>query len=180
MDSVNSFAIVAYVAGPIARFTDRLRQELAPGCPHHAHITVLPPRPLYCTVSQATEFARQLVSQFDPFDVRIGGVELFPGTEAIYLSVVDGACELTAMHDVLNTGFFEREDVHAYVPHITLGQDLRPESVHEFLKLSRQRWGEFGAALPIGIEAVTFVQQNADGSWKDLSELGLGRVPAVG
>ena len=180
MDCINSYAIVAYVAGPVAGFADRLRKELVPGCPHHAHITILPPRPLPCSLSEVTEFARPLVAQFEPFDVRFGAVEQFPDTQVIYLSLASSACEFITLHDVLNTGILEQKELYDYVPHITLGQLLAPGTFEGCLELSRRRWREFGAAKPSRIETVTMVQQRADGSWKDLAELGLGRVPAVG
>ena len=180
MDLINSYAIVAYVAGPIARCADRLREDLAPGTGHRAHITILPPRPLYCSVADATEFVRQLVAQFEPFDVRLGDIQVFPTTQVIYLSVASGACELTSMHDVLNTGFFEQEEAHKYLPHITLGQQLAPESFERCVEMSRRRWEEFGVPPSVGIETLTLVQQRVDCSWEDLAELALGRVPAVG
>lgn len=180
MDVINSYSIVAYLSGPVARFADALRRELVPGCPHHAHITILPPRPLYCRIPEAIEFARQLVVQFDPFDVRLDGVKQFSATQVIYISLVSGVCELTSMHDVLNTGFFGQEEIHEFVPHITLGRELPLGSFDSSLSLSERRWQEFGLPPSLRIETVTFVQQRGDDRWVDLAELALGRVPAVG
>ena len=180
MDGINSYAIVAYVAGPIARFAERLRQDHYPGCAYRAHITILPPRPLRCADSEAIEFARQQVSKFEPFEVKIGPVDTFSDTEVIYLSVTAGDVELGAMHDVLNTGLLEQEEEHPYAPHLTLAQEFPPDSGDQVLEICHRRWQEFGAAVPFRIEAVTFVQQRADGNWADLAELGLGRVSALG
>ena len=180
MDLVNSYSIVAYLSGPVARFADVVRRELVPGCPHHAHMTVLPPRPLHGHLSEAIEFARQLVAQFEPFDVRLGNVEQFPDTQVIYISLDSGVPELTAMYDVLNTGSLEQEEAHEFVPHITLGRELPPGTFERSLELSRHRWEEFGPPPPLHIESLTFVQQRADESWIDLAELVLGSVPAVG
>ena len=180
MDLTNSYAIVAYVAGPIAGFVDRLRRDLEPGCQHLAHITFLPPRPLLRgTPAEAIEFARPLVAQFEPFQVRMGSVEAFCDSQVIYLSIAAGACELTAMHDVLNTGILEQPEVFHYVPHLTLCQQLPVLPWDQVLEDYRRRWRECGVSSPLRIEAVTFVQQRADGVWVDLAELGLGRVPAV-
>jgi 2'-5' RNA ligase len=180
MDLTNSYAIVAYVADPVARFADRLRRELAPGCPHRAHISILPPRLIRCPPLEAAEFARPLVAQFEPFEVRLGGIEQFCDTKVIYLSVASGTTELTAMHDVLNTGVLQQTELYRYVPHITLGQDLPPEDFERALELSRRRWKEFGTPPPLQIETVTFVERQPDGIWKNLAEMGLGRVPAIG
>ena len=61
-----------------------------------------------------------------------------------------------------------------------LGQELPPASFDRLLELARRRWREFGHSPAVRIETLTFVRQRADGSWMDLSEMGLGRVPAVG
>jgi 2'-5' RNA ligase len=180
MDFINSYAIVAYVAGPIARFADRLRNDLVPGTGHHAHITVLPPRPLCSTIMEAAEFAARLVSQFEPFEVRIGEVRVFALTEVIYLEIEQGTVELVTLHDLLNTGPFAQQEQFDYVPHLTLGQQLTVESFQPCLERARRRWADFAPAPPFRLETLTFVQQRADGSWHDLAELALGRVPAVG
>lgn len=180
MDFINSYAIVAYVAGPIARFADRLRDDLVPGTGHHSHLTVLRPRSLCCSIAEATEFAARLVAQFDPFEVRIGEVRVFESTQVIYLSLTEGVTELTTMHDVLNTGPLGQPEPYDYVPHITLGQQLPPETFERDLALSLRRWSDFAPAPSLRIDTLTFVQQRADGAWHDLAELALGRVPAVG
>lgn len=180
MDSINSYAIVTYVAGPIARFAERLRREMDPGCPHRAHVTILPPRPLLGSPSQATEFARHLVAQFETFDLELGAVEQFASTQVIYLAVTKGTAELVTMHDVLNTGPLGQREVNSYVPHITLGQQLPPGAFDQALETARRRWEAFGPPPRLRVDAVTFVQQRADGIWTDLAELGLRHhVPAI-
>ncbi len=180
MDLINSFAIVAYLGGPVARFAERLREELIPGSAELPHVTVLRPRPLARPAAEAVEFARELVARFDPFSVETGAVEWFPSTQVIYLSLRSGAPELAAMHGVLNTGPLEDEEEFPYVPHITLAKGLDAARFDACLETSRRRWQEFGPAAPLRIDTLTFVQQRLDGSWTDLAELGLGRVPAVG
>ena len=178
MDLVNSYAIVVYVAGPIARFADRLREDLVPGTGHHSHVSILPPRPLACTPAEAIEFARHLVNQFEPFEVRMGAIQVFESTQVIYLGILNGALELAAMHDVLNTGALAYEEPYRYTPHVTLGQQLQPERFAELLELARRRWQAFGEPPWLRVESLTFVQQRGDGKWTDLAELSLGRVPA--
>jgi hypothetical protein len=43
---LNVFALVIYIGDPLGRFLDDLRRELSPQCNPHAHVSVLPPRPL--------------------------------------------------------------------------------------------------------------------------------------
>ena len=175
---LNSHAIVAYVAGPIARFAERLRHELQPGSTDRPHITILGPRAVG-DLAAAIEFARHQASQFEPFQVQIAGVKSFDGTQVVFLSVERGAQELVAMHGVLNTGALEAPEAYQYVPHITVGKHLPVEGFAESVELVRRRWDELGAVEPLRIETVAFVQERPDGEWADLAEFGLGRVPAV-
>src|SRR5271157_1965000 len=45
-EQLNVFALVIYVPEPLGRFLDDLRRELSPASNPHAHVSVLPPRPL--------------------------------------------------------------------------------------------------------------------------------------
>ncbi len=51
--SANQFALVSYIPDPLGNFLDRLRLDLVPGCSPHAHVTVLPPRPICADERQA-------------------------------------------------------------------------------------------------------------------------------
>lgn len=178
MDLLNSCAIVAYVAGPIARFADRLRSDLLPGCPHETHITILPPRPLSCPSAEAVEFARQQVGKFEPFWVQVGSVAVFEDTRVVYLSLTSGVVELDSMHDVLNTGPFANDEEFPYSPHITLGKLLPPELFHQLQDQARSRWRQVIEPAPLRIDTVTVVQQRVDETWHNLADLGLGHVAA--
>ncbi|MCB1021612.1 MAG: 2'-5' RNA ligase family protein [Acidobacteria bacterium] len=176
---LNQFAVVSYVHGPLARFVDGLRCELTPGCPHKAHVTILPPRSLSIPTEQAMEECRQIVSTFHPFLVRIRTVSLFQSTHVLKLEIEQGANELRTLHDLLGTGPFDGEDRFPYTPHITLCKDDDPERVHEILELAQERWGQFGSSAELWIDTLTFVQQRADQTWADLDDLTLGEGVAV-
>src|ERR1035438_9490908 len=45
-ERLNVFALVIYIHDPLGSFLDDLRRQLVPGCNPHAHVSVLPPRPL--------------------------------------------------------------------------------------------------------------------------------------
>lgn len=180
MSLVNSYAVVAYINGSLAKYIDTLRREVTPGCPHHAHITILPPRPLYIPEDKAVEQCRDIVSRFHPFDVELGEIDLFPVTEVIKIRVEKGVAELRTLHDILNTGPFEQVEDFEYVPHVTLAQELpSTEKVRECLDLVRARWARFEHDTALRIEALTFVQQSEDGRWHNLAELWLGRPQPV-
>ncbi len=178
-EMLNQFAVVSYVHGPLSRFVDGLRCELSPGCPHKAHVTVLPPRSLSIPTGQAIEECRQIVSRFHPFLIRVRSVNLFQSTHVLKLEIDHGVNELRTLHDLLGTGPFDGEDKFPYTPHITLCKDDDPERVHEILELAQERWRQFGAGAELWIDTLTFVQQRSDQTWADLEDLSLGETVPV-
>ena len=179
MELINSYAVVAYVTGPVAALINRLRQEVTPGCPHQAHITILPPRPLYVGKDQAIEQCRDIAGRFEAFEAQLGGVGLFEGTGVIKVTVTGGLVELRILHDILNTGPFESVEDFEYVPHVTVAQEIPPENVAECLESVRDRWTQNGPPPAVRVESLTLVQQKSDGTWADLAELWLGRPQPV-
>src|SRR5215471_7662604 len=89
VERLNQFALVIYFPDPLARFLDELRIELVAGCRPHAHVTVLPPRPI-ADVAAALEAARIMTPEFPPFEIKAGEVEVFPQTNVIYIGVEKG------------------------------------------------------------------------------------------
>ena len=124
MHPVNQFALVIYIPDPLGRFLDDLRRELAPDCIPHAHVSVLPPRPISRPWQQVCEEARARAEEFAPFVVEAGDVNVFKATEVVYLELTRGGEELRRMHAVLSRGTLEFEEPYEYHPHITLGQEL--------------------------------------------------------
>src|SRR3954471_14320649 len=81
---LNVYALVIYIPDPLGRFLDDLRKELVPGCNPHAHVSVLPPRPLAVDWQVASEQVRRCASGRPPFDVKLGAIRMFPVTNVIY------------------------------------------------------------------------------------------------
>ena len=59
-ERLNVFALVIYIPGPLGKFLDDLRRELVPSYNPHAHVSVLPPRPLAVDWRLASDQARAL------------------------------------------------------------------------------------------------------------------------
>src|ERR1700757_1908864 len=97
-DRINSFALVSYIPEPLAGFLDRLRQELVPNCFLQAHITILPPRPITSPAATAADALCSLAPRFEPFEVELANVEVFPVSDVIYISAGAGSEELRTMH----------------------------------------------------------------------------------
>src|SRR5450432_1462898 len=93
-DRLNVYALVIYIPDPLGRFLDDLRRELAPSCNPHAHVSVLPPRPLGVDWQVAGEQVRGLTDTQPPFAVELAEVRIFPVTDVIYIEVGAGALEL--------------------------------------------------------------------------------------
>ena len=126
---LNVFALVIYIPDPLGRFLDDLRRELVPGCNPHAHVSVLPPRPLAVDWQVAAEQVRVCAANWAPFDIVLDRIRMFPVTNVIYLELGQGAAEMFRMHAAMNSQALEFDEPFAYHPHITLAQEIPPGEV---------------------------------------------------
>jgi 2'-5' RNA ligase len=177
-ERLNVFALVIYIADPLGRFLDDLRRELAPDYNPHAHVSVLPPRPLAVDWTEASEQARALTEGWTPFDVELTEISIFPVTNVVYLEVGKGAAELKSMHGAMNTGPLGFKEPFLYHPHVTLGQEIPPAQVAEVHELARKQWREFRGDRTFRADRTTFVQSTLRNCWIDLAEYSLGAMPA--
>lgn len=173
-DRINCFALVSYIPDPLASFLDRLRRELVPTCYLHAHVTVLPPRPLQVSAETAWNQVREASVGFEPFDITLGGIEVFPISDVIHIRLAAGVAQLEAMHKELNRGALAFREPFPYHPHVTLAQQLKPDQVDEFREVARRRWEEFRQGRTFRVERVTFVQNSQRNTWVNLGECLLG------
>jgi len=177
-ERLNVFALVIYIADPLGRFLDDLRRELAPDYNPHAHVSVLPPRPLAVDWPDASEQARSLTEGWTPFDVELTEIEIFPVTNVVYLEVGKGGAELKSMHDAMNSGHLGFNEPFRYHPHVTLGQEIPPAQVADIQELARTRWREFRGDRTFRADRTTFVQSTLRNCWIDLAEYSLGAIAA--
>jgi 2'-5' RNA ligase len=154
----------------LGEYLDRLRLDLVCDCRAKAHVTVLPPRPLVCMPAEAWRELAARLQEIPPFRVELGEVEVFPGTQVVYLSVIAGAAELKRLHEKLNTGRLAFEEPFEYHPHVTLAQDLDcASSVEQATDLARARWREFPGRRGFVVDKLTFVQNTLGNQWTDLN-----------
>jgi 2'-5' RNA ligase len=175
-DRINSFALVTYIPEPLAGFLDRLRQELVPNCFLRAHVTILPPRPLSSDPEPAWESIRKLATQFAPFEIQLGNIDLLPVSDVIYVRIAAGGDAMQRMHDAMSTGPLAYQEEFPYHPHVTLGQELKPDEVDELLHVARRRWAECPFPKTFRAEKIVFVQRTRQNQWVDLGECQLDRV----
>ena len=178
-DRINSFSLVSYIPGRLGEFLDRLRQELVPGCIAHAHVTVLPPRPLLIDPQIAAEEIRARVAEFAPFEVGIPRIRIFEETSVVFAEVGQGKAELHEMHDALNRDGLFFQEPFSYHPHITLAQGVPPEQVAEIYEIATRRWRESSPGNSFVVESLTFVQNTVGNRWLDLNECELRGAPEL-
>jgi 2'-5' RNA ligase len=176
VEQLNVFALVIYVPEPLGRFLDDLRRDLVPHSNPHAHVSVLPPRPLAVQWQAAAEQARALAGGWAPFEIELTGLRIFPVTDVIYLEIGAGAAELRRMHAAMNAGALEFEEPFPYHPHITLAQEIPHQEVPAIHELARRRWKEYRGGSVFRAERTVFVQNTLDNCWIDLAEYSLGAV----
>jgi 2'-5' RNA ligase len=170
---LNSFALVSYLSDPLAAFLNRLRCDLVPDCVAKAHVTVLPPRPLKGSPEEAWQDLRQGLQHFQPFCVELGEIAVFPGLQAVYLSIESGRHELESMHARLNTGGLAYQEPFPYYPHLTLAQELPPPELAAAMELAAARWREFPHPRGFTVDRLTFVQNTLENRWTDLAAVDL-------
>lgn len=179
---INSFALVSYLPGALADLLDEIRHDFAPESRAKAHVTILPPRPLHefagepsdQAVTEAMEQLRARLQEFPPFKVELGEIEIFEGTQVIYVSIQNGFAELERMHSALNNGRVAFQEPYPYHPHVTIAQEMAPEDVHNAAEIARWRWSEFKHSRSAWIDRLTFVQNTLENCWTDLAMLDLG------
>jgi len=179
--TVGHFALVAYIPDPLARFLDELRVELTPDCNPHAHVTILPPRPIFedlkHTVAQLAEDMRGMA----PFWAALGDVEIFEESSVLYIGLRTGEDELRRLYGALNTGCVQYRENYPYHPHITIGQNLEPGEVEKKAALAQAKWTAWTGPRGFMVSTLSFVQQVAPAIWADVAALPLGvGVPVAG
>jgi len=178
---INSFALVSYLPGALAELLDEIRHDFAPESRAKAHVTILPPRPLIelpgepvgKAAAEAMDQLRLRLQEFPPFKVDLGEIEIFEGTQVIYVSIKNGFAELERMHSALNTGRVVLQEPYPYHPHVTIAQELAPADVQNAAQFARWRWSEFKHSRSAWIDRLTFVQNTLENCWTDLAMLSL-------
>ena len=173
---LNVFALVIYVPDPLGRFLDELRRKLVPGCNPHAHVSVLPPRPLAVDWREAGEQVRECAGNWAPFDIVLGRVGIFPVTNVIYLELGEGAPEMFRIHAAMNSQALIFDEPFAYHPHITLAQEIPPGDVAAVHRLALELWAGYTGPRVFRAGRTTFVQNTLSNCWIDLAEYSLGAV----
>jgi 2'-5' RNA ligase len=166
---INSFALVNYIPDPLGRFLDDLRREVVPECHPHAHVTLMPPRPLLDSAEVAVRQIRSRMEHHPGFMLELAAVSVFPVTNVIYLEIGAGRQFLLDLHGELNHNALSYREPFPYHPHITIAQEIPPTRVEEAADLVRRRWQEFSFDRSFAVDQFTFVQATDRSTWVDLA-----------
>jgi len=172
---LNVFALVIYIPDPLGRFLDDLRRELVPGCNPHAHISVLPPRPLAVDWQVAGEHVRECAGNWAPFDIVLGRIRIFPVTNVIYLELGEGEQEMFRIHAAMNSQALTFDEPFAYHPHITLAQEFPAAQLEELVARAAFLWKEWKKERRFVVDRLSFVRGVDLSNWEILSEHELNR-----
>lgn len=171
---MNVYALVIYVPDPLGRFLDDLRLKLVPDCNPHAHVSVLPPRPIVGDWQVAREQVRGLATGWQPFDISLTRISIFPVTNVIYLELGHGAEEMHRLHAAMNSNALWFDEPFVYHPHITLAQEIPAGEVETVYARACQLWDEFEGSRTFLADRAAFVQNTLGNCWIDLAEYALG------
>jgi 2'-5' RNA ligase len=175
-ERLNLFALVIYVPDPLGRFLDSLRRELVPHDNPHAHVSVLPPRPLRVEWPVASAQVRGLTDAWSPFDIELTNIEIFPVTEVVFIELGAGAAELRRMHTAMNRSVLDFVEPFDYHPHLTLAQEIAHQDVANMRETALRRWREYQGPRRFRAERAVLVQNTLNHHWIDLAEYALGAV----
>lgn len=175
-ERLNLFALVIYVPDPLGLFLDDLRRELVPHDKPHAHVSVLPPRPLAVDWQVASEQVRALTDVWTPFDIELTDVAVFPVTDVVYLELGAGAAELRRMHGAMSRRSLEFVEPFDYHPHLTLAQEVSASGVDAMQETASRRWKSYSGPRQFRAERAALVQNTLNNCWIDLAAFALGTV----
>src|ERR1700761_1240736 len=123
----NLFTLVTYTPEPLRSWLTTLRNSLPVEATSQPHITILPPRPLTLPVNDAKREITSILKRWQRFEVELSGIQVFPGSNVLYLEVSEGESELRRLHSELNTGDFAHDEIFEFHPHVTIGGPVMAE-----------------------------------------------------
>jgi 2'-5' RNA ligase len=176
---VNCFALVNYIPGELGRFLNKLRKELVAGCHAQSHVTLLPPRAIEVPSAEAWASIQAVSENLPPFTVKLNEIEVFPGTNVIYLALGEGHDNLLSAHKDFCQGPLDNLEAFPYHPHVTLAQGLDPAEVEASADIARRLWREYSGPRDFLVNDLVFVQNTDTNDWIDLEQLQLSTSAAA-
>lgn len=112
-------------------------------------------------IQEVAKAIKQVTNKHSPFELNVSKVNSFaPVTNTIYFKINPND-ELIALHNDLNYGFFGNEPEYAFVPHVTIAQNL-PSGEHDDIIGQLKMVGVNHHEI---IDRIHLLYQLEDGSW---------------
>ncbi|MBZ5569067.1 MAG: 2'-5' RNA ligase family protein [Acidobacteriia bacterium] len=171
------YALVAYVKSPVSALIESLRREFHPKQAHlPAHITILPPRILQGSETEALATLERVCRDVEPFEIVLGEVASFvPITPTVFIRVAHAAYRMRELHDRLNVDVLQAEEQWPYMPHLTIFRMDAVEQAETALEEALRRWEEYRETRRVLVNRLTFVREAGANDWIDLVPVPLGR-----
>ncbi|WP_136518825.1 2'-5' RNA ligase family protein [Cellulomonas telluris] len=92
----------------------------------HPHVTLVGPTPVPASASAVVDdHLRAVAAEHPPFEVHLRGADTFrPVTPVVFVPLVRGAAECTALERALRAGPLAHESRYPYHPHVTVAHEL--------------------------------------------------------
>lgn len=178
---VSQFALVSYLPAPLSKFLDDLRIKLTPGSRPHAHVTVLPPRPISADLRKVKAHLAPVLRDVNPIWVELGSIRIFPVSNVIYLSIERGEEDLRALNRQLDRDDLHFQTAFPYHPHITLGQDIPAEHVESLAAIAQEEWSSYTGERGFLIDSLWLVQNVLPEVWLECGNFPLAlETPVAG
>ena len=173
-------AVVSYLPGALGEFVYRLRRRFDPAlAAWRPHVTLLPPRPLTDALDGPLETIRKRCLLFEPFEATIHRVCTFwPASGVVYLSVSAGGNRLIELHDALNFADLECHELHSYIPHVTIAQDLDERRTATVMADVEREFSAHKEGWTFRVESLFLVQKTPENRWLNLAPIPLGGLIA--
>ncbi|SFT04501.1 2'-5' RNA ligase family protein [Marininema halotolerans] len=155
----------------IAIFPEKKIQDIANSYrkrydPHYAlippHITLKEPFEFdESRLQDATQHLELVSRETAPFETLLHKVSTFhPTTNVLYLAVQENESILT-LHEQVNSGELFHERSYQFIPHITIGQKLPADEIHDIYGRLRM----VNVKLTIRVDRFHLLYQLENGSW---------------
>jgi 2'-5' RNA ligase len=110
------------------------------------------------------------VARISPFTLEFHRFSSFHPTNNVIYMAVKPSEELNQLHQKLNQGPLHHDQVYDFIPHLTIGQQMTNEELHDVLASLKMRRMKLKSA----IEEVSLMRQEADGTWALEAKFKLG------
>jgi 2'-5' RNA ligase len=160
--------VALLIPEPVATEVDGLRRALGDGSRGRipAHLTLVPPVNVAAErVPAALDILRAASDSTRPLDFRLGPAATFhPVTPVVHLAVAGDLAGLGALRDRVFRPPLERPLTHAFVPHVTVADELAEERIPAALAALADY------VVDVRIEAVHLLEEGRDRVWRPIAD----------